>query len=231
VRKSFCILLVSSFALAGCSQTWEQYSPASPPGGTGLVTDGALVEGTNAVSSVSELPSHGADGIVAPYGSQGTAAAYEYLSGYRVGAGDRLTIRVAGESDLTADYLVDGSGDISMPYVQTIHIGGLSTSQVEHLIVSRLRNGYLRDPKVSVQATALRPFYILGEVTTSGSFAYQSGITIQNAIAIAGGYSPRADQGAVLITRKNVNGTATRRVPVTTQIYPGDIIYVRERWF
>jgi polysaccharide biosynthesis/export protein len=195
------------------------------------VTDGALVEGTNAVSSVSELPSHGADGIVAPYGSQGTAAAYEYLSGYRVGAGDRLTIRVAGESDLTADYLVDGSGDISMPYVQTIHIGGLSTSQVEHLIVSRLRNGYLRDPKVSVQATALRPFYILGEVTTSGSFAYQSGITIQNAIAIAGGYSPRADQGAVLITRKNVNGTATRRVPVTTQIYPGDIIYVRERWF
>jgi polysaccharide biosynthesis/export protein len=231
VRKSFCILIVSSFALAGCSQTWEQYNPASPPGGTGLVTDGALVEGTNAVSSVSELPSHGADGIVAPYGSQGTAAAYEYLSGYRVGAGDRLTIRVAGESDLTADYLVDGSGDISMPYVQTIHIGGLSTSQVEHLIVSRLRNGYLRDPKVSVQATALRPFYILGEVTTSGSFAYQSGITIQNAIAIAGGYSPRADQGAVLITRKNVNGTATKRVPVTTQIYPGDIIYVRERWF
>jgi polysaccharide biosynthesis/export protein len=231
VRKRFCILLLSSLAISGCSQTWEQYGPASPPGSTGLMADGTVVEGTNAVSSVSELPSHGVEGIVAPYGSQGTAASYEYLTGYRVGAGDRLTIRVTGETDLTADYLVDGSGDISMPYIQTIHIGGLSTPQVEHLISSRLRNGYLRNPKVSVQATALRPFYILGEVSSSGSFPYQPGITIQNAIAIAGGYSPRADQGAVLITRKNVNGTATKRVPVTTQIYPGDIIYVRERWF
>ncbi len=68
-------------------------------------------------------------------------------------------------------------------------------------------------------------------MTTSGSFAYQNGITVQNAIAIAGGYGARADQGTVLITRKNVTGTETHRVPVTTQIYPGDIIYVRERWF
>ncbi len=231
MRKRLCIFLLSSFALSGCSQTWEQYRPASPPGSTGLVADGTLVEGPNAVSSVSELPSHSTEGIVAPYGSKGTAAAYEYLTGYRVGAGDRLTIRVAGETDLTADYLVDGSGDISMPYIQTVHIGGLSTSQIEHMITTRLRNGFLRDPKVSVQATALRPFYILGEVTASGSFPYQQGITIQSAIAIAGGYGPRADQGAVLITRKNVNGTATTRVPVTTQIYPGDIIYIRERWF
>jgi polysaccharide biosynthesis/export protein len=231
VRKRFCIFLTSSLALAGCSQTWEQYNPSSPPGSTGLVADGSLVEGPNAVSSVSELPSHDNEGIVAPYGSKGTAAAYEYLTGYRVGAGDRLTIRVAGEAELTSDYLVDPSGDISMPFVQTIHIGGLSTPQIEQLITRLLRNGYLRDPKVSVQATALRPFYILGEVSSSGSFPYQPGITIQNAIAIAGGYGARADQGAVLVTRKNVNGTITKRVPVTTQIYPGDIIYVRERWF
>jgi polysaccharide export outer membrane protein len=168
---------------------------------------------------------------VAPFGAQGTAAAYEYQSGYKVGAGDRLTIRVAGESDLTADYLVDGSGNISLPYIQTVQIAGMTTPQVEKVITARLRNGYLRDPKVSVQATALRPFFIMGEVTTSGGFAYQSGITVQNAIAIAGGYAPRADHGPVLITRKNVTGTETYRVPVTTQIYPGDIIYVRERWF
>ena len=231
VRKRHLLFILSALALAGCSQTWEQYSPASPPGGTGLIADGSLVEGPQAVSSVSQLASYEARGIVAPYGSQGTAAAYEYLTGYRVGAGDRLTIRVAGELDLTGDYLVDPSGNISMPYVQSIHIGGLSTPQIEKIITTRLRGGYLRDPKVSVQATALRPFYILGEVTSSGSFPYQPGISIQNAIAIAGGYSPRADQGAVLITRKNVTGTSTARVPVTTQIYPGDIIYVRERWF
>jgi polysaccharide export outer membrane protein len=231
VRKRLFILIVSSLALGGCSQTWEQNGPASPPGGTGLMIDGTVSQGPDAVSSVSELPSHDSAGIVAPFGAQGTAASYEYLSGYRIGAGDRLTIRVAGESDISSDYLVDGSGDISLPYIQTVHIGGLTAPQIEQLISTRLRNGYLRNPKVSVQATTLRPFYILGEVSASGSFAYQPGITVQNAIAIAGGYSPRADQGEVLITRKNVNGTATSKVPVTTQIYPGDVIYIRERWF
>jgi polysaccharide export outer membrane protein len=231
VRKRICILLLASFALSGCSQSWEQDRVASPAGGTGLMVDGSVAEGPMAVSSISQLPSHDSAGVVAPFGAQGTAAAYEYLSGYKVGAGDRLTIRVAGESDITADYLVDGSGNISLPYIQTVHIAGMTTPQVEKLITARLRNGYLRDPKVSVQATELRPFFILGQVTTSGSFAYQNGITVQNAIAIAGGYGARADQGTVLITRKNVTGTETHRVPVTTQIYPGDIIYVRERWF
>jgi polysaccharide biosynthesis/export protein len=231
VRKRFCIFLMMSLSLGGCAQTWEQDSPRSMAGGTGIMADGSLAEGPGAVSSVSQLSSHDRAGSVAPFGAQGTAAAYEFQTGYKVGAGDRLTIRVAGESDLTADYLVDGSGNISMPFLQTIHIGGMSVQQVEKLITSRLRNGYLRDPKVSVQATALRPFYILGEVTTSGSFAYQPGITVQNAIAIAGGYGARADQGQVLITRKNVQGTETYKVPVTTQIYPGDIVFVRERWF
>ena len=217
--------------LAACSQSWEQASPSSPPGGTGILSDGTLGEGPGAVSSVSELPAKSAHGVIAPYGARGTAAAYEYSSGYKVGAGDRLTIRVAGETDLTADYLVDGSGNISLPYVQTITIAGLNTSQVEQIITARLRAGYLRDPQVSVQVTTLRPFYILGEVGTAGSFSYQPGITVQSAIAIAGGYGPRADQGMVLITRANAKGTATHKVPVTTQIYPGDIVYVRERWF
>ena len=231
MRKRICILLLATLALTGCAQTWDQAGPASPAGGTGLMADGSIAEGPAAVSSISQLPSHDSAGAVAPFGTQGTAAAYEYLSGYKVGAGDRLTIRVAGESDLTGDYVVDGSGNISLPYVQSVHIAGMTTPQVERLVAARLLSGYLRDPKVSVQATALRPFYILGEVTTSGSFAYQSGITVQNAIAIAGGYGTRADQGEVLITRKNVAGTETHRAPVTTQVYPGDIIYVRERWF
>ncbi len=168
---------------------------------------------------------------VDPYGAKGVAAAYEYSIGYKVGAGDRLTVRVAGEPDLTSEYLVDGAGTISLPYIQTIAIAGLTAPEIENMIASRLRQGYLRDPQVSVQVSNLRPFYILGEVNTSGSFSYQPGITVQNAIAIAGGYSARADQDKVLITRKNIKGTKTYKVPVTTQIYPGDIIYVRERWF
>ena len=225
------ILIAATFALAGCAQTWNETEPASPPGGTGITVTGNVVEGEDAVSSVSKLPTHTAKGAIEPYGTKGKAAAYEFATGYRVGAGDRLTIRVAGEPELTADYLVDGAGQISMPYVQTVRVSGMTSAQIEQLIALRLRQGYLRDPQVSAQVTTLRPFYILGEVNSSGSFAYQPGITVQNAIAIAGGYGARADQTKVLITRKTADGTSTYKVPVTTQIYPGDIIYIRERWF
>ncbi len=222
-------LLIVVLALGGCTQSWENAS--SPPGGTGITRNGDVAEGEMAVASVKELPTRNTSGTVEPYGTKGKAAAYEYSTGYRVGAGDRLTIRVAGEPDLTADYLVDGAGNISMPYVQSLNVGGSTTPGIEAMIAQRLRSGYLRNPEVSVQVTTLRPFYILGEVNAAGSFAYQPGITVQNAIAIAGGYSPRADHRKVLITRKSADGTNTYKVPVTTQIYPGDIIYIRERWF
>lgn len=229
MRPLLAILMLT--LLAGCSRGWDSSHPASEAGGTGISQTGDVVEGESAVATVSELPAYGPAGAVEPFGTMGVAAAYEYGTGYKVGAGDRLTIRVAGEPDLSSEFLVDGAGTISMPYVQTVAIAGLTAAEIEDLLTKRLRQGYLRDPKVSVQVTTLRPFYILGEVNTSGSFAYQPGITVQNAIAIAGGYSPRADQTKVLITRKNANGTRSYKVPVTTQIYPGDIIYVRERWF
>jgi len=227
----FAFLIIAAIALTGCSRTWDEARPSSPPGGTGVTVSGEVEEGAAAVSSISQLPSRNGTGPVEPYGTTGKAAAYEFGTGYRVGAGDRLTVRVAGEPELTADYVVDASGNISMPYVQTVNVAGMTSHQIEQMITQRLRKGYLRDPKVSAQVTALRPFYILGEVNTAGSFAYQPGITVQNAIAIAGGYSARADQAKVLITRKTSQGTDTYKVPVTTQVYPGDIIYVRERWF
>ena len=229
MRLRLIVLLAACAALGGCNHDWDGVS--SPPGGTGILVNGEVAEGSDAVSSISQLPRRNINGIVEPYGTKGKTAAYEYGSGYRVGAGDRLTVRVAGEPDLTADYLVDGSGNISMPYVQSLLVAGLTAPNIEALIAARLRAGYLRDPQVSAQVTALRPFYILGEVNLAGSFPYQPGITVQNAIAIAGGYGPRADQRLVLITRKSSDGTNTYKVPVTTQIYPGDILYIRERWF
>jgi polysaccharide biosynthesis/export protein len=225
------VIAATALLLSACAQTWEGAPPGAAPGGTGIMADNTIAEGPGAVSSVNTLPAYTASGIRQPYGSDGEAAAYEHKQGYKVGAGDKLTIRVIGEEELTNDYLVDGSGHISMPYVQSLDVGGRTTPQVERLIAARLRKGFIRDPKVSVQVTELRPFFILGEVSDAGSFAYQSGMTVQNAIAIAGGYSARADQGAVLITRRNTSGTATVKSPVTTQVYPGDVIYVRERWF
>ena len=229
VRNVAVILLAIS--LSACSNAWESNPPTSATGGTGIMADGMLAQGPAAVSSTSQLPDSNKHGIQPPFGGKGTAAAYEYETGYRLGAGDRLTVRVAGEDELTNDYLVDGAGNISMPYIQTVHVAGLSAPETEKLVATRLRGGYLRNPSVSVQVTTSRPFFILGEVNTAGSYPYQANMTVQNAVALAGGYSPRGNQGDVLITRRNVEGTQTFKVPVTTQVYPGDVVFVRERWF
>lgn len=225
------LLLLVAVMLQACAGTWETERPLSPPGGTGITAEDTLAEGPDAVSSITRLPDRNEVGSLPPFATKGHAAAYEFGTGYRVGAGDRLSIRVAGEADLTGEYVVDPSGILSMPYVQSVPVAGLTSGDIEQIIVQRLRNGYLRDPKVSVQPINLRPFFIMGEVTTGGSFPYQGGLTVQQAIATAGGYNPRADQGAVLITRRVATGTKTFKVPVTTQVYPGDIIFVRERWF
>jgi polysaccharide biosynthesis/export protein len=225
------VWLFAAVILAGCQESWEADAPTSLAGGTGIMADGLLGEGRDAVASPRSLPTHGAHGVLAPYGAKGEAAAYEYGTGYRIGAGDRINVRVAGESDITGEYIVDPAGAVSIPYVKSVPVAGMTPLTVEQVITARLQNGYLRNPQVSVQLASLRPFYILGEVNSSGNYAYQAGITAQNAIALAGGYAPRADKQDVLITRRNSTGTFTYKVPVTTQIYPGDIVYVRERWF
>jgi polysaccharide biosynthesis/export protein len=227
IASLFCVALL----LSACAENWETNAPSAPPGGTGIMADDTLASGPDAVSSISQLPNNNEVGAIPPFATQGQAAAYEFGSGYRLGAGDRLSIRVVGEQELTGEYVVDATGVLSLPYVQSIPVAGLNTGQVEKLIERKLKSGYLRDPKVSVQAINLRPFYIMGQVTTGGSFPYQAGMTVQNAIAIAGGYSTRADQGVVMLTRRTANGTNTYKVPVTTQVYPGDIVFVRERWF
>ncbi len=207
--------------LGGCLNSWEASPPEAGPAGKGVAH----------TSSISRAPAYNARGAVPPFGASGVQAAYEFSRGYRVGAGDRLAIRVMGQQELTGVYVVDPDGNISMPLINTVPVTGLSLKEVERVITRRLRNGYLRNPSVSVQPLELRPFYILGEVRQAGRFSYQPGMTVANAIAMASGFSDRADTGTVLLTRRTAQGTKTYKVPVTAQIYPGDIIYVRERWF
>ena len=224
-------LLIVALALSGCIGDAEDRGPTAAAGGMGINLDGNISQGPGTVTTIGQVPMSNRQGPVAPFSARGESASYEYATGYRVGSGDKLAIRVAGEPDLTGEFPVDANGAISLPYVQTITVAGMATPQIEDLITTRLRNGYLRDPKVSVQTVSLRPFYILGEVTTAGSYAYQPGLTVQEAIAVAAGFGPRADKSVVLLTRRDIRGTSTTQVPLATQIYPGDIIYVRERWF
>ena len=150
---------------------------------------------------------------------------------YRMGSGDRLRVIVFGQDSLSNAYDVDGSGNISMPLIGLVHAAGLTTAALQQEIAAKLHDGYLRDPQVSVEVEAYRPFFILGEVTTAGQYPYVSGMTVETAVAIAGGFSPRAYKGAADLTRVIGGAPLTGSVPMTQVILPGDTITIRERLF
>lgn len=150
---------------------------------------------------------------------------------YTVDTGDRLRIIVFGQADLSNVYAIDASGRLSMPLIGQIEARGATTRDLEQRIAGRLRTGFLRDPQVTIEVDTYRPFFIMGEVTQNGQFAYVVGMTVQTAVAIAGGFTPRARQTTVELTRQ-VNGELIRAtVPLHHPIRPGDTIRVFERWF
>jgi polysaccharide export outer membrane protein len=150
---------------------------------------------------------------------------------YGVAAGDRLRVIVFGQDSLSNTYAVDGAGRIAMPLIGSVPVYGQDPASVEREIGERLRNGFVREPRVSVEVEAFRPFFVLGEVTTAGQFPYVEGMTAQMAVAIAGGFNPRGYQGGVDLTRVVQGRPVTGRVPLDTLVRPGDTILVRERIF
>lgn len=150
---------------------------------------------------------------------------------YRLDSGDELRITVFEQEDLTNTYTVDKAGYIAFPLVGSIAARGRTAKQVEATIAAKLAQGFIREPDVSAEVARYRPFFILGEVETAGQYTYTPGMTVQNAIAVAGGFTPRAAEITVDVTR-HINGKVlTGRVPITDPILPGDTIRVRERLF
>ncbi len=150
---------------------------------------------------------------------------------YQLATGDRLRVIVFGQDNLSNIYAVDSQGRISMPLIGAVEATGRTTGQLERALEAKLRGGFLREPKVSVEVDAYRPFFILGEVAASGQFPFVNGMTVQTAVAIAGGFTPRGDRYTAVITRQ-VNGEIiTGKVPFTQPVLPGDTITIRERWF
>ncbi len=150
---------------------------------------------------------------------------------YRVGSGDNLRVTVFGEQDLSGEFSVDGSGFFSLPLIGEVRAGGLTVREVERAIVKRLKPDYLKNPSVSVAVLNYRPFYIIGEVQKPGSYAYVSGMKVVNAIALAGGYTYRARENRVLITRTRGAERKKQRANHDTAVLPGDVIEVPERFF
>jgi polysaccharide export outer membrane protein len=150
---------------------------------------------------------------------------------YQLDSGDKLRVVVFGQEGLSASYSVDTSGNITMPLIGAVRARGMSTAGLQQAVVAKLRNGYVREPYVAVEVEAYRPFFILGEVTLPGQYPYVPNMTVETAVAIAGGYTPRAFKRKIEISHQ-VNGLTERRVVSPNYpVRPGDTVHVSERWF
>ena len=150
---------------------------------------------------------------------------------YHLDSGDRLRIIVLGQPDLTGEYVVDGSGKLSFPLIGAVEAGGLTPPQLEKRIADKLSPTYLKNPSISAEVLTYRPFYIVGEVKNPGSYPYVNGMSVINAVALAGGFTYRArDDDFVLERDKNSKRVKYLAHP-DTQVLPGDVINVRERYF
>jgi len=172
----------------------------------------------------------------APPASTGgnTPTTAEVLSGnapYTLAANDRVRVNVFGFPDLSGEFALDGAGNLSMPLVGEIDANGLTESQLEQRIAQTyVEKDILRKAEVSIDILNYRPFYILGEVNNPSSYEYEAGMTVLSAVALAGGFTYRANQNEFELQR---GGSSASRVSVAadTRIQPGDIVHVKERWF
>jgi protein involved in polysaccharide export with SLBB domain len=153
------------------------------------------------------------------------------IGDYRLGAGDKIRVTVFGENDLGGEFVVDGSGYVRLPLIGEVKAAGLSARNFETEVETQLKDGYLKEPRVNVEVTTYRPFYILGEVNRPGPYPYVNGMTVLNAVALAGGFTYRANENVVLVRRSGQSKEERLSVDQLVKVYPDDIITVRQRFF
>ncbi len=159
--------------------------------------------------------------------SQALAAALEYP----LGSGDVVKVTVFGHDDLSGKFFINEVGVISLPLIGNLRLGGMTPRQAESTIVNALKPDYLVNPRVSVQVLNYRPFYIIGEVNAPGSYPYVNGMTITEAVALAGGHTYRAKKKKVIIIRATDPERTENPATDTTKVLPGDVIKIPERFF
>lgn len=149
---------------------------------------------------------------------------------YILGPGDKVEIKVFGQKDLTVETLLSNSGQINYPFFGEIKVTGLTVKQVENIIYKGLKGDYLVNPNVYVHVVEYRPFYIHGEVRSPGGYSYQPGLTVNQAIALAGGLTERASKDKIyLIKEKNKNKQIN--ASLTYKVNAGDTILIKQRFF
>jgi len=161
-----------------------------------------------------------------------TASAPGGVADYRLDTGDKVKVTVYGEDDLSGEFSVDGSGNMSLPMIGALPAAGLTLSQLSDTLQKLLvAKKYLVNPRINMEVTNYRPFTILGEVNRPGEYPYENGMTALNAVALAGGFTYRADQTVVFVRRKGTPREQQLPADDRTRILPGDTIRVEERIF
>ena len=169
--------------------------------------------------------------LTAGFGAAVAPAWAEGSREYQLGPGDLLRVVVFGHEDLSGEFEVKGSGHVSLPLIREVKAQGLTLREFEQAVIDALKPDYLLNPRVSVDVLNYRPFYIIGEVKRPGSYPYVNGMTAVNAIALAGGYTYRAKEKEVLITRAGGPGNKQKPADHQTVVLPGDVIEVPERFW
>ena len=145
--------------------------------------------------------------------------------------GEKIKVTVFGEDRLSGEYEIDPAGFVSLPLAGTIKAAGLSKQQLEQSLAAKFRGEYLKNPKVTVDVSSFKPFYVLGEVTKPGEYQFKSGLNVMSALALAGGTTYRASRSTVMIQHAGESGFRDYPLTPTIPILPGDLIRVPERYF
>jgi protein involved in polysaccharide export with SLBB domain len=150
---------------------------------------------------------------------------------YQLGVGDKIHVIVYNEPDLTGDYDVNDQGIVSLPLIGQVHVAGMSLSQAQDVITQKYGANYLVNPRVNVQILNYRPFYVIGEVKNPGSYPYVNGMTVLNAVALAGGYTPRGNENNIVVKHADDPSAQEQKIGENDPVKPGDIIRVNQKLF
>jgi polysaccharide export outer membrane protein len=210
--RAAIICLLAALTLPGCMRTTSPVAVAQPQSDLDSMAYGQSYYPAQVAYAAAPVP-------------------VAYDGAYRLDAGDKLRIVVYGQEGLTNTYAIDAGGSITMPLIGSVSARGRTPAGLASEITGKLRNGYIRDPSVAVEIDSYRPFFILGEVAAPGQYPYVPNMSVESAVAIAGGFSPRARRDRVTLTHTDSSGSMRYVVPLGTPLGPGDTVLVGERWF
>ena len=240
--RAVILCLLAALALSGCMHAPGPVAMAQPqsdldsmaygqPYAPGVASSSDY--GGGAIGALRNSFAAATRGTSAPspvaYAAAPTPVSYD--ASYRLDAGDKLRVVVYGQEGLTNSYAIDAGGSITMPLIGAVPARGRTPTALASEISAKLRNGFIRDPSVAVEIESYRPFFILGEVAAPGQYPYVPNMRVESAVAIAGGFSPRALRDRVTLTHSDNSGSMRAVVPLGTALSPGDTVLVGERWF